>query len=155
MVAALAVLIPAGYACGLLARRPPAEVERLPGALLPLSAEAVVPGLERDDLWPDLAIRTRTGRIAGGQRRIVELEPRDDPRLPDLLVYWAGDLPGGPGELPPSSILLGTLPGSRSTRLELPPEAADGDGRLLLYSLAHRRIVAASAPLGPEAWPWP
>jgi hypothetical protein len=67
-----------------------------------------------------------------------------------VLVYWrpdavdrddAGDL-DAPGA---GAHLLGTMSGAEPRRFALPAAALSGDGRLLLWSLAHAELVASAA----------
>ena len=136
---ALAVVLPLGYAAALAGRVPvpldPAEALGPPD--LPGSAV-----LELSGGWEGLPVRGRVfARPDAGPW--LELQPLEDLRQPDLLVYWSA-LPGGDG-LPEGAYLLGALAGTQRRRFAL-PEAAAGGGHLLLYSLGHQRRVA-SAPL--------
>ncbi|HTF88440.1 MAG TPA: hypothetical protein VK843_08525 [Planctomycetota bacterium] len=71
--------------------------------------------------------------------RVLELTPRRDLELPDVLVYWsATDSNEG---LPAKSLLLGSLAGTEARLFSLPKEARGG--RLFLYSLAHQELVAS------------
>jgi hypothetical protein len=67
---------------------------------------------------------------------LPQLEPFKDLLAPDVLVYYSSATTGE-GPLPHSARLLGTLHG-----IEAAAGPAPSDGYLLLYSLAHERVIA-------------
>lgn len=152
LVAALSLAVPAVFAAGLLARKAVPWLPELPPEMAPGATPAATRTLgEWDDLWVGLPVTTRLLTSAAGT--LVELRPREDPGLPDLLVYWSeAEAEVGAAAPPSASVLLGPAAGSASWTFRLPPAAAAGGGYLVLYSLAHQEAVAA-APLpgwGPE-----
>ncbi len=87
-----------------------------------------------DVAWEGAVIETRLQN--GG--RVLELAAREDPKKPDVLVYWRPRAAEAP-------FLLGSLAGTQPRRYELPSEALESAGTLELYSLAHDEIVARGA----------
>ena len=135
----LAIVLPVGYAASLAGRvgipEDPGEGLRTPD--LPGSAI-----LELAGGWGGLPIRGR-GFARPEAGPWLELQPLEDLRRPDVLVYWTARL--GERGVPDGAHLLGALAGTQRRRFALPEAAADG-GHLLLYSLGHQQRVA-SAPL--------
>ena len=143
MIAVLCVVAPAIFVAGLAARRsapvtpvplaiadPGPPLTHLIRALPHLFSSPPIDGR----LLADTAPPTRAG---------IELLPMDDPREPDLLVYWSRD----PADSNPvDAQLIGSMDGRRRRVFVLPDDALDHGGALLLYSLAHQKLVAA-APL--------
>ena len=138
---ALALLLPLGLILGLLSRTPPAIQEDVPQAVLPALADEGRLVWEREDLWSKAEITTRLRSSASGAA--VELAPRVDLRLPDVLVYWS--LADSDGSLPDDAHLIGRLDGTRPGRFALPPAAGAGRGRLYLYSLGHQELVDSAS----------
>ncbi len=138
VLAALALLLPVGFAAGLLART------EIPSTDGPAPGQSVVQSghllWESATLWGELPIVTR--RLAGGPPpggNSIELEVGDDLRRPDLLLYWS--LSGVEGDgIPADAYLLGTVGGSGLHRFDV-PEGRRDTGDLVLYSLAHQEIV--------------
>ncbi len=143
MVTVLAVTLPVLFVAGLLARKPPVEMEALPEALQPFSETYPTLLAETPDLWGELAIITRLhANGAPASRLAVELHPEADLKTPDVLVYWHTDTPPAEGVVPDGAYLLGTLAGTRTRRFSLPDTALHTDGHLILYSLAHQQTIA-------------
>ncbi len=99
-----------------------------------------------DALWSDL--KSISTRLLSGKNNpnilAVELSIRENLTKPDVLVYWSIDKfsPGsGPTD---NSFFIGQFNSTRATLYPLPSEALKSDGYLLLYSLAHREIVATT-----------
>lgn len=65
-------------------------------------------------------------------RAALTLEFAQQPLFADALVYWQAD---GAGD--ETRRLLGPLAAGRSSVFSLPKEVGQGDGRVLLFSLAH------------------
>ena len=99
------------------------------------------------NLWPQLAITVRVFADAMPPAQLaLELEPASALPVPEVLVYWkAGAAAGEGGELR-DAFLLGALAGEQPRRWSLPRQATQGDGQLLLYSLAHQTLLGR-APL--------
>jgi len=152
MIGALAIATPIGFAAGLWARLDRAPARPLPGAVAAGSLALGRTFLDEEGLWGGTAIRTRIGESsAPGEAAavVLELTPAADLRAPDLLVYWSASEAAGTG-LPDDALLLGPLAATGPARFVL-PAAARGGGRLIVYSLAHGRLVAAAGlpPSGP------
>ena len=135
--AALAFVLPAVIVVGLVARRPP---------LLPSSKkydrEARQPTQRVDQTWLQHKIHSVRLRNANDPATVqIVLEPLDDISAPDLLVYWSPELSGS-DSLPTGAVLLGAFESSKPLQLR----DNHARGFLVLYSLAHRRIIDA-APL--------
>jgi hypothetical protein len=89
---------------------------------------------------PESPDGTGTSTRPSARERILELEAQSGVGQPELLAYWAAAHPGGDG-LPPGAILLGALPLAKPRRFRLPP--APEDGVVIVYDLAHARVVVA------------
>ncbi len=77
------------------------------------------------------------------------IEALDDPKVPDLLIYWSAQAPA-PGALPADARLLGELPGTRLSAFPCPPEsrppgASTLTGSLYFYDLGHATLLGALA----------
>jgi hypothetical protein len=142
----LALLVPPAFAAALAWRPALPPPSAIPAALrTEPGADALA--WERDDLWPELPIRTRL--LTGGSGPVVELVPLRDPMKPDVLIYWAAE--GTADRVPDGARLLGRLSGVEPRRLVLPPAAQERAGRLYLYSLGHGELVdTAALPPGLE-----
>jgi hypothetical protein len=141
LLAALSVLVPAGFLAGLAARTPEPRMAELPGSLAegPAPPAAAADLWKRDDLFR-LPIDAALSRAPDGGLAVT-LEPRSDLRRPEVLVYWA---PSGEGasNLPPDAILLGRLSGTARRTFRLPVAEEPGGG-LFLYSLGHQSVLEA------------
>ena len=117
----LALVLPAVFIAGLLARRPLVPAERVSDRIslvLPSGAEMVI---DSRDLWGSAV------------------------DAPDPLVYWTLAAPA-PGSLPGGARLLGSLEAARRNRLRLPGDTG-ARGYLILYSLAwHKPVAQAPVP---------
>jgi len=131
----VAVVAPLILFAGVILRAPMPVMETIP----PLDEDLFVDGaplFDRDGLWDNLAMTTR---LYGDRRYMVlELVPETDPDRPDLLVIWQA----GQGGDPADGHVLGSLAGRRACRFLLPAHAAERDGSLTLFSLAHGETVA-------------
>jgi len=128
------VVLPALVVGAVLARRP-VPVATVPPALTRLQG-AGVDATWRGRVWASPP--TDVSVFRDGERALLLIEPREDPGLPDLLVYRSS-APEAGTELPDDAVLLGRLDGSSPVWVE----AGDERGTLILYSLAHQRVVAA------------
>jgi hypothetical protein len=72
----------------------------------------------------------------------VTIQPRSFLLKPDLLVYWSRHK-AIDNSLPASAHLVGRLTGISARELQLPPDAADLSGNLMIYSLAHYEVVTS------------
>jgi hypothetical protein len=61
-----------------------------------------------------------------------------------MLVYWHLQPAIQTDRLPDDAYLLGALAGTQKRRFILPEPAMTQDGSLILYSLAHHKIIAAT-----------
>jgi hypothetical protein len=100
-----------------------------------------------------LAVRAPQPRTAGleaalrepvpepGAQRVIELDPRGEPLVPDALVYW---MPGADSSesLAPDSVFLGTLSADVPRAFAVPGSDA---GRVVVFSLAWQRVVRSVA----------
>ena len=79
-----------------------------------------------------LSLRQRTSWL--------HVEPLDGPTVPDPLLYWSPRIPPPESrDVPEDAVFLGAV-GGRERKLDLPESTS---GALVLYSGAHRRVVAA------------
>ena len=62
---------------------------------------------------------------------------------PDLLLYWDDRKPEG-GTLSEKAILLGSLKGAKPRRLVVPQSVPSSVGYVVLFSLAHQKVIAAA-----------
>lgn len=139
LVTGVAVIAAAGVVAALAAR------PEWPLAPAPAAPATAVPMGEWEGLWEGAELTTRLAADAAGTLRLdldLDLDATGDPAVPDPLVYWSPEpaQPGGP--LPAGSVLAGALVDGRARGLGLPPDAAGGT--LVLYSLAHQRVVATA-----------
>jgi hypothetical protein len=128
---ALALVLPAILVAGLLARphgpRSPASMQALKLHETYFSAHA----------WTRLPIETRYFLDSRLPTPAIGFETKPDLNLADPLLYWSASLPDG-DRLPPGALLMGEF---HSGRLyPFPPVAAPGT-HLILYSLAHRKVI--------------
>ena len=129
----LALALPVGLGLALTSRKsvPPGEIAAQASLGVPARDETVKLGA--------IELRLRLWNTGAGNSRVLELTPRRDPELPDVLVYWsASEETTG---LPAQSVLLGSLAGTQSRRFALPSDVRGG--RLYLYSLAHQELAAS------------
>lgn len=140
---ALAVVVPAGIALSILARDPSPVSASLPADL---AAATVTPdeaaGLtwsRSGPLWERLGIELAPVPNPGGVPRVA-FRPTRDLRSPKVLVYWAPG-PGPSREVPSGAILLGALAGTSAAVFPLPGAMRDVEGRFLVYSLGHQKVL--------------
>jgi hypothetical protein len=144
MVTVLGVLLPIAFAAGIAARKSAPTIAALPAALTttPQHFEAVE--WERADLFTKTPIRVRLVRESSGAGRFaVELSAAKDFVKPDLIVYWIAGNPNLTDTLPDNARLLG---GFEAKALQLPGEAGETNGVLVLFSLANGEVVDVSQP---------
>ena len=146
MVTVLAVTLPILFVAGLLARKPPAEMEALPEAI-PFFSETYPRLLdEAPNLWGELAILTRLHADATPASHLaVELHPEAYLKAPDVLVYWHVGALSAEDIIPDGAYLLGGLAGTRAQHFALPDTALHTDGHLILYSLGHQQMIATAS----------
>lgn len=146
--AVLAILLPVGLAAALVSRPVDPALDELPEPLrdshLPQGG-AVAWSLAGG--WEGVPIDAEL-RVKGAARLVVT--PVEDPRLPDLLIYWSPEGAGQRALADGEARLLGRVAGSQPLSLPVPPETVARGGYLLLFSLAHGQVVA-SAPIDPAA----
>jgi len=129
MITALALVVPALLVAALAARRPVPTDPQAAGLLA------------RDAAWQSREAR----RVADGVE-LVGLAVRLDRALfdtrPDVLAYWSAERTTTGGAWPGQAHLLGSAADGLEGFLRLPEQAAETDGWLVLYSLAHAEVVA-------------
>ncbi|HZS05070.1 MAG TPA: hypothetical protein VFD58_09570 [Blastocatellia bacterium] len=76
-------------------------------------------------------------------KEFLELVPSRDPAEPDLLVYWSESEPSSE-RLPEAAVLLGAMAGSQPKSFPLPEQASANKGRIILYSLAHQKVITTA-----------
>ncbi|MGH7457073.1 MAG: hypothetical protein ACRENG_37330 [bacterium] len=146
MTVAISIVLPIAFVAGLTVRKPIPATENVPAASMTPSSAAFSHLLfEKSDLWPDLKITTRVYADQQPAARLaVELHPQDYLKIPDMLVYWHPQPSIQTDKLPDEVYLLGALAGTEKLRFILPEPAMTQDGSLILYSLAHQKIIAAT-----------
>lgn len=146
MMAAVAIVLPAAFIAGHAVRKPVPATESMPSMFMAPPATAFPHLLyEKSDLWQALRITTRVyADQQPAERLAVELHPQGYLKIPDMLVYWHAQPPNQLDKLPDAAYLLGALAGTQKLRSVLPEPAMTQDGSLILYSLAHQKIIAAT-----------
>lgn len=145
----LACVVAVIFWAGIAARPTPPISASLP--LLPADTAAGISTLvaqEQNVVVRNTALRIGLYRSADDPPRYaVELAPTADQavRAADVLVYWAdGSEIAKPDD---NRILIGTLAGSVTRRLQLPAGAGPGKGQIHFYSLPEQGLVDAPWPL--------
>jgi hypothetical protein len=146
IVVSLAAFLLAALSAAWGAYAPPPRASS-PAALRSPVSEAVEVW-RSETLFGALPIQMRL--LRSSERWLIELEPRQDPLQPDVLVYWGPEFPRASDGLPRAAHFLGRLAGTQVRRFAL-PSGANPDGMLFLYSLGHqqvldRALVRAEAP---------
>jgi hypothetical protein len=141
----ITIVLPIVFVAGLVVRKPIPATENIPAASMAPSSVAFTHLLfEKTDLWPDLKITTRVyADQQPAEHLAVELHPQDYLKTPDMLIYWHLQPSIQTYKLPDDAYLLGALVGTQKLRSILPEPAITIDGSLMLYSLAHQKIIAA------------
>lgn len=136
--AALAVLVPAIIAAALVSRPDVHRAARLPDAILDESVHATRLIADLGRVEGDLPV---TARVLGDERgrAVVELTIAKAAEHPDILAYWSTSHDRRGLE---SSVLLGPVRDDAPSLFALPDDASYADGKLVLYSLAHRDEIA-------------
>jgi hypothetical protein len=144
MVIVLGVFLPVAFAVGIAARKPVPGMISLPIELV-MQQKFAVTEWERADLFTKSPIRVRLLRESADVGRFaVEFSAAKGFVKPDLIVYWVTGSPNATTALPENARLLGAF--NASMALVLPPDAASGNGVLVLYSLADQELVEVSKP---------
>lgn len=143
MFAAIGVVVPILFVVGIAARRPVPRVTSLPAELTPASGRFVPTDGELWNLFRSESLRVRLLYQPGTNRRAIRLFALRHVAKPDLLVYWAAGNPVVTDRLPENATLLGAF---EAHSLELPADARNTDGVLILFSLADQEIVDVSKP---------
>lgn len=143
MFAVLGVLLPVSLIFGIAARKPVA-LRAMPGLVADLrGSETEV--WRRTDVFPKVPVNVRMLRGPMSSWYTVEFRPSQGFAKPDLLVYWVTGAPSVEDSLPDNARLLG--PFNPAIPLQLPSEASNAGGVLILYSLADNEIVDVSRPV--------
>lgn len=146
IIVGLCLLVPPAYALSLATRHPEALTTRLPLALSDPAAPPWQVLAVRQVLVGKIVLSTRLLADSASPRHLVlELAPVTDPREPDPLVYWSPDPAPSQGGLPAGAFLLGHLAGTRIRSFALPADAVGREGRVVLYSLGHQRLIGEFA----------
>ncbi len=136
---ALVLLLPAILIAGVLGRRAFPRVPRLPEESSQLDRGG------QFDLWNDVRLRVRFDKpVRTNERATMYVVPVQELMDPDVLVYW-DDQDGGSGKPSERAILLGSLKGNQMRRLSVPMTVPESSGFLVLYSLAHEKVLGASS----------
>lgn len=142
----LVVVLPPLFVAALLGREPTPAAGPLSAGLEVAFTKAPrcgEPDWIDEGLWGELGITTRVGVTDGAP--FCELEARSELELPDLLLYWTAA--EQPDTVPDDAVLLGGWRAGRRC-FALPQAAsaeADDAGQLMLYSLAHSRVVGTAS----------
>lgn len=133
VVTVLAILAPILLVMAIQFRRPPAVMTTIPPLLDTEMEMTGEPVAVIEDVFSVLPVKARL--YPRHHQMMLELEPRVDPRQPELLVYWESLAD------PEDRFLLGSLTGARTRRFALPAHAGESDGYLVLYAAGHDREV--------------
>lgn len=145
MMFSLAFILPIAFVASLIVRQPIPATPDLPVSSTPLSSEDWQLRFEKDDLWPDLPITTRLyANHQSDTLLALELQPRENLKTPDVLVYCHPAFSTNSAQLPESAQLLGTLAGTEKRWFILPAAMSEQETPIILYSLAHQKIIAAT-----------
>jgi hypothetical protein len=139
----LAIALPLLVVAGLRARRPIPRMERLPEGLVASVAEPAATGSPRIVSWDGGSLRASLSRGLYGAASTISIELLQELTRPDLLVYWSDDLNAEPESLPGNAQLLGLLAGRYPIVFELPVQALDADGQVILYSPTQGEVVTS------------
>src|SRR5882724_10568427 len=141
MMIALGIILPAAFVVGVGLRKAP-PLRATPPLLADLQGMEVQLW-EKSDLFPKVPVRVRLFHTPAYST--IQFLPRRAFVKPDLLAYWAAGNPAITEILPSSAKLLGGF--NSSIRLQLPDDARQNEGVLILYSLADQQIVDVSRPV--------
>ncbi len=144
MTLAIAIIVPVLFVAGLLSRQTVPATENAAAFQSNLSHEFSNELFSDKTLWGELDIRTRV--LSTGQdsvRLALELTPHTPLKIADVLVYWHSGNNGDGKTLPGGAFLLGTLSGLHQRLFPLPEPAVQSDGVVMLYSLAHRKVITS------------
>jgi len=143
MMLSLAIILPIAFVIGIVVRQPIPAMQDLPVSSTPLSSEDWQLCFEKDDLWADLLITTRLyANRQSNTQLAMELQPRENLKTPDVLVYCHSAFSTSSDQLPESAQLLGTLSGTENRWFILPAAASEYEMSIILYSLAHQKMIA-------------
>jgi len=143
MMFSLALILPIAFVAGLVIRQPIPATQDLPVSSTPLSSEDWQLCFEKEDHWPGLPITMRLyANRQSGTQLAMELQPRTNLKTPDILVYCHLTSSSSTGQLPERAQLLGTLAGTEKRLFILPAAASEQETSIILYSLAHQKIIA-------------
>ena len=145
IVITLAIILPAAFVLGIVARKPIPITEHLPSELTttPQTWESIE--WQRGDLFPKSPIQVRLWREhLGAGKLAVSLSAAKNFVKPDLLVYWSAGSQNITDALPANAILLGAF---SSSQLHLPAVVDNSEVCLILFSLADNEIVDVTKPI--------
>lgn len=143
IIITLAALLPLAFVFALRARKTAPLMRELPSALRHAAASFPRVLWEKENLWPTLKMSTRVCAEAFPPAQLaLELHPHEDLNASDILVYWS---PKSSGENLNEAYLLGTLAGKHKRSWPLPQAALQTEGRIVLYSLGHQKVLASAA----------
>ncbi len=146
MMAAITIVLPVVFVAGLAVRKPIPPTANTPStSMTPPAISFSHLMFEKSDLLADLKITTRVyADQQPAERLAVELQPQSYLKIPDMLVYWHPQPSIQKSQIPDDAYLLGALAGTQKLRCILPEPAATQDGSLILYSLAHQKIIVTA-----------
>ena len=152
MVLALSVLVPAGFAFGLAARKSVPIFSPKEGETDSLSRFGAVQWT-RLDLWTNGLVTTLLAEKENPSSAALQLWTSRQIVRPDVIVYWLPSVRTIKDRLPEESVLLGAFRQGTPTLLQLPANFPRAEGVLVLYSLADQEIVALSKPFAINSTP--
>ena len=138
---ALGIVLPVAFVVGVGLRKTP-PLRSTPPLLVDLQGMEVQLW-ERNDLFRKVPVRVSVFHTPAYST--IQFLPGPAFAKPDLLVYWAAGSPAIMEILPSNAKLLGGF--NSSVRLQLPEDAAQVEGVLILFSLADQQIVDVSRPV--------
>ena len=152
--AILAVILPLVLVAAIGVKRRAPIVDRLPPALNQPSLSTWNPIAGTETELVDLHIHLRILVSDSLRSRLgVELTLTEAFSEPDVAVYWTARTGAAPETLPRDAVLVGSIGKIGAQRLELPPQAVATQGSLVLYSVAHGRVLGALTISEPRSGP--
>lgn len=137
----LAMIVPIGFVAGVLGRKAIPE-NPTPLALSEMPQRILGEPIIFKSIWSAHEIATRVFFIQDSSLKcFLQLVPENYLQYPELLLYWHHE-ESDSDILPMGAYFLGRVENSGKSIFLLPPECAESDGFLTIYSLAHQRIIA-------------
>lgn len=136
----LTMVVPVGFVAGILGRKAipenptPLALNEIPNSI---SSATVI----FESIWSNHTISTQVFTVQDSSTKyFLQLEPENYLQYPELLLYWH-QKESDSNIIFLDAYLLGRLENSGKSIFSLPPECAESDGYLTIYSPARQAIV--------------